>query len=155
MDARGTSITGPASDHNMKLWSCVVGLSILACACSSSRNGSTPPPTTSTTTATAESAQQQADAACRRAAPHSFLNAQPTTVGDIHAIPGPVRKISHAYGNVLANLPAGDFAAWCWKHPTVDTYVEYVVGPNGEVIDNLAGSNDGKHPPMPGPMTPT
>jgi hypothetical protein len=63
-----------------------------------------------------------------------------------------VRKGSHAYANLLTILPAGDFAAWCWKQPTSHTYVEYVVGSNGEVIDNLAGSNDGNYPPTPGPM---
>jgi hypothetical protein len=152
MGARGTSIAGPASDNSMKLWSCVVVLLLLASACSSSRSRSTPSPAASTTIATAESAQQRADDACRRAAPDTFFNAQPTTVGDIHAIPGPVRKGSHAYSNVLPNLPARDFAAWCWKQPRADTYVSYLVGPNGEVVDNLGGSKVTNDPPAPGPM---
>lgn len=150
MDARATSFAGPAPDHSMKPWSCVVGLLILACACSSSRH--TPSAATSATTARVESAQQRADAACTAAAPHDFVNAQPTTVGQIHAIPGPVQKGTHAYSTVLPNLPAGDFAAWCWKQPTPHTYVSYLVGPNGEVIDNLGGSKLSNGPPTPGPM---
>jgi hypothetical protein len=104
--------------------------------------------------ARAPTPQQRADAACEMAR-RDFFNAQPTTVGAIHAIPGPVKPTIGAYSNVLSGLPATAFAAWCWRQPAPGTYVEYIVGPNGEVVDNLAESNDSAHPPRPGPMLPT
>lgn len=100
--------------------------------------------------AQARTASERAEDACRAAAPHDFVNAQPTTVGEIHAIPGPVNTMVHAFSSVLAHLPAADFAAWCWRQPTPHNYASYVVGPNGEVVDTHSTSN-GEPPPNPGP----
>ena len=97
---------------------------------------------------------QRAEDACRAAAPHDFINAEATTVGAIHSIPGPTRAIAHAFSNVLRGLPDGAFAAWCWRQPTPHHYVSYVVGPRGEVQYDNTGS-DGEPPPSPGPILPT
>src|SRR4051812_22085026 len=77
----------------------ILGCVLLAAACSRGHSHATAPLTL----------QQQAESACRSAAPHDFFNAQPTTVGDIHAIFGPTRG-THAYSNVLPHVPAGAFA---------------------------------------------
>jgi hypothetical protein len=97
----------------------------------------------------AKSAQQRADAACRAAAPHDFVNAQPTTVGEIHAITGGPKGV-HPWAIVLAGLPNGSFAAWCWRQPTHRTYASYVVGPKGQVVDVNSGTQG--DPPTPGPL---
>jgi hypothetical protein len=101
----------------------------------------------------ARTAQQHAEAACRAAAPHDYFNAQPTTVGEIHAIPGPEKAIRRAYSNVLPRVPASAFAAWCWRQPTPHKYVSYVVGPSGEVM-YVNATWEGNPPPKPGPEIP-
>jgi hypothetical protein len=101
-----------------------------------------------------ETPAQRAEDACKAAAPHDFVSAEATTVGAIHAIPGPVKPIPHAFSNVLRGLPDGAFAAWCWRQPTPHHYVSYAVGPQGEVQHDL-GRSDGEPPPSPGPLLPT
>src|SRR5258708_24660626 len=112
---------------------CLIVLICLAAACSSSRNNATPLPATSTTTRTTESAQQAADIACRNAAPHDFFNASSTTVGAIRAITGGgglhVAPYGHPYASVLTSLKSEAFAAWCWRQPSPDVFVAYIVGP--------------------------
>ena len=98
--------------------------------------------------------EQRAEDACRAAAPHDFVNAEATTVGSIHAIPGPVKKTAHAFSNLLRGVPDGSFAAWCWRQPTPHHYVSYVVGPHNEV-EYGNSSSDGEPPPSPGPIVPT
>ena len=130
-------------------WVCVAVVAFSACT--SGGHHSSPSPTPPTDRATpVVSLQQRADAACRAVAPHDFVNAQPTTVGEIHAIPGPVKTIVHAYSNLLPGLPASAFAAWCWRQPTPHTYVSYMVGPNGQVVDAHSGTQG--DPPTPGPL---
>jgi hypothetical protein len=121
---------------------CLIGCVLIAAACSGGHHGGA-----------ALTLQQRAAAACKTAAPRDFVNAQPTTVGDIHAIPGPVKRGSRAYSNVLSRLPAQAFAAWCWRQPSPHHYVSYVVGPHGEVV-YVHASSDGEPPPRPGPEIP-
>jgi hypothetical protein len=97
---------------------------------------------------------QHAEDACKAAAPHDFVSAEATSVGAIHAIPGPVNRRLHAFSSVLRGLPDTAFAAWCWRQPTPHHYLSYVVGPNGEVRRDL-GTSDGEPPPNPGPLLPT
>jgi hypothetical protein len=99
---------------------------------------------------TPNTSAQRAENACRAAAPHDFVNAQPTTVGDIHAITGGPRADGHPWSNVLANVPGTAFAAWCWRQPTPETYVSYVVGPSGQIV-HLNVSTHGPPAPLPGP----
>jgi hypothetical protein len=96
-----------------------------------------------------ETPAQRAEDACKAVAPHDFVNAQATTVGAIHAIPGPVSRTTRAFSNLLSGLPDGAFAAWCWRQPTPHHYISYVVGPHGEVqYDNSRSEGE---PPSPGP----
>jgi hypothetical protein len=91
--------------------------------------------------------------ACTKAAHGTFVNAQATTVGEIHGIVfdiGRPRK-AHPYGSILKGLPSDSFAAWCWRRTGPKSYGGYVVGPNGEVVDTGQGSNGGG-PPGPGPL---
>jgi hypothetical protein len=132
-------------------WVCVAIVALSACA--SGGHHSSPSPTPLTDRAKpVVSLQQRADAACRAVAPHDFVNAQPTTVGEIHAIPGPEKTIAHAYSNLLPGLPASAFAAWCWRQPTPHTYVSYVVGPSDQVTYDDSTWN-GEPAPPPGPET--
>jgi hypothetical protein len=110
-----------------------------------------PLPVTSTSTKATESAQQAADIACRKAAPHDFFNAAPTTIGDIRAGTSglPVAPRSRPYASLLRNQPPGAFAAWCWRQPSPDRFVSYIVGPHGEVVPINAEHIGGQ--PSPGP----
>lgn len=101
-----------------------------------------------------ETPAQRAEDACKAAAPHDFFSAEATTVGAIHAIPGPVNSSLHAFASVLRGSPNDAVAAWCWRQPTPHHYVSYVVGPNAEVVHDLGGSI-GEPPPSPGPLIPT
>ena len=101
-----------------------------------------------------ETPARRADDACKAAAPRDFVSAEATTVGAIHAIPGPIKRIQHAFSKVLRGLPDGAFAAWCWRQPTPHHYVSFAVGPRGEIQHDLGG-RDGEPPPSPGPMLPT
>jgi hypothetical protein len=77
------------------------------------------------------------------------VNAQATTVGDIHAITGGPKGV-HPWATVFASLPDGSFAAWCWRQPSPRTYASYVAGPNGQIVDAHSGTQG--DPPAPGPL---
>ena len=112
-------------------------------ACSGGTRAEVVPPTMLT-------AQQHADRACRAAVPRGFVNAKPTTVGEIHGITdGPD---SHPYWFVLASLPDHDSAAWCWHRLKPHDFELLVVGPRGEVVTTGQGLQGGG-PPGPGPLT--
>ncbi len=82
------------------------------------------------------------------------MNAQPTTVGEIHAITGGPKPSGHPWANVLRGLPDDAFAAWCWRQSAPQHYDSYVVGPTGQVID-VHSSTEGPEALQPGPIVVT
>ena len=135
----------------MRRWTLV--LVFLVVAGCSGHKAVAPLPQSSTTVAPLTD-QERADQACRAAARRDFFNAQPTTVGAIHAITGGPRTSGHPghpWSNLLAGAPDHSFAAWCWRQPEPQNYVLYVVGPKGEVVP-LNVASQGPYPPRPGPL---
>ena len=131
----------------------VLATTVLLAACSNDHKAVTPPPSTTTRTTAQITTQGQADRACRQATTN-FVNAQPTTVGAIHAITDPHSqggKSLPAYGWILKNAPPQETAAWCWYQPTQHRFKLLVVAATGEFVDTGQGANGGE-PPRPGPF---
>jgi hypothetical protein len=105
----------------------------------------------------AAAALRRAIDACRAASRHaSFVNAQATTVGAMHAITGGPSPNMHPWRSLFPHEPANAFAAWCWQEPRPHIYRSYAVGPKGTV--NFLGNNIGRNgepPPDPGPLAVT
>src|SRR4051812_18870500 len=100
----------------MVRWGLIVPL--LVAGCSSSHHAAPRPPRTTTAPEITEgstSAPVRASVECRQAVGkgYTFVNAQATTVGAIHAIPGPARG-TKAWSNIFPGYPPNAFAAWCW-----------------------------------------
>ena len=121
---------------------------------SSSRRSATGVETTETSRP--HTLQDLANDTCRTYADGKFENAQPTTVGEIHAITGgPPRTAgpNHPWKWVLPDLPDKTFAAWCWRRESASHYVSYVVGYPGGIdyrVVPLPMATD--YPPRPGPL---
>ena len=129
----------------------VLATAVLFAACSSGHKPVTPPPSTTTSTTAQIITQEQADRACRQATTN-FVNAQPTTVGAIHAITGgPSRGGKPPYAWILKNAPPQETVAWCWYQPTPHRFKLIVVAASGEVVHSGQVSNGGG-PPRPGPL---
>jgi hypothetical protein len=92
--------------------------------------------------------QERATARCRAAAPHDFVNAQPTTVAQVHATTGASVAIRR-FQSMFRGEPANGFVAWCWRMPSPNRYKLILVGPRGEVIDARQAMLGAEPPPGP------
>ena len=130
----------------------VLAASLTTCS-GSPRHGAAETPDATTTEGSNPPTQQElADHACKAAAGASFENAQPTTVGAIHAITGGPSPSGHPWKWILASEPDDTFAAWCWRREGpryVAFVVGYGVGPRFVVV-SVNMSTDQK--PRPGPL---
>ena len=89
---------------------------------------------------------------CKSALGGSYLNAAPTTVGEVRtAVPGGPPDRQPPLRDAFPGAKAADPAVWCWAaEPTAYRLYAVVAGGKPQFFEGIGGVHRGR-PPSPGP----